>query len=190
MTLEPFPRPSPISVSRRGALRSLGAAFVVAALTACAPKIRAERVASYPLEAKTSYAWVTEEPVLIMLGDPQPNVRTPANEALLREAIDRELAARGLEHVPQDQADLLVAFSVGTTMRYRLEGGDPNKSMGGIQPGTKQTKGTLNIYLFDRATAHEVWRGSTSKWLSKSEDPADVANTAVAAVMAAYPGAK
>ena len=163
---------------------------MLAGSSGCAPKIRAERVASYPLEAKARYAWVTDEPVLIKIGDPQPNVRTPANEKLLRDAIDRELTARGLSRVPTDEAELLVAFSVDTTMRYRLEGGDPNKSVSGLEAGSKQTMGTLEIYLFDRSSTNQVWRGSTSKWLSKSEEPADVANEAVAAVMAAYPRTK
>lgn len=193
MSRAPHHRASSIfAPSRRGALRCIGAAALVTALaglSGCAAKIQAERVASYPLEERKSYAWVTEDPVLIKIGDPQPNVRTQENEKLLRAAIDRELAARGFSVVGPEEAELLVAFSVGTTMRYRLEGPGPGTTVGAIQPGTKQTKGTLNIYLFDRASAQQVWRGWTSKWLSKSDDPAAVANDAVSAIMAAYPNA-
>lgn len=187
------PLSSPIhATTRRGAFARLGAAAVVAGalLAGCAGKVEAERVAEYPLEERKAYAWVTDEPVLIQIGDPQPNVRTPQNEQRLRAAIDRELGARGFSRVDHDQAEVLVGFSVGTTVRYRLEGGSSGTSIGGLQPGTKQTKGTLNIYLFDRADAKQVWHGWTSKWLSKSEDPEAVANEAVAAVMAAYPGTK
>ncbi len=156
----------------------------------CGAKLQAERAQDYPLEERTRYAWVTEEPVLIQIGEPQPNVRTAANEKNLRAAIDRELGSRGFSLVAKDEAELLVAFSVGTAMRYRIEGGGPGTSVGGIQPGAQQTKGTLNIYLFDRATAQEVWHGWTSKWLSKAEDPVAVADGAVATVMTMYPNGK
>ncbi len=149
-----------------------------------------ERVTDYPLEQPHSYAWVTDELVLIQLGDDQSNVRTPENEKRLRAAIDRELQARGLTSAPRDEADLLVAFSVGTTVRYRLEGLSTGSSYGGVKPGTKQTKGTLNIYLIDRAQQHEVWHGWITKWLSKSDDPDAVVNGAVQKIMATFPGAK
>jgi Domain of unknown function (DUF4136) len=172
---------------RRDALRAL-AALALCGLTACGGAVQTERVTAYPLEQPHSYAWVTDELVLIQLGDDQPNVRTPQNEQRLRAAIDRALQARGFTAAPRDQADLLVAFSVGTTMRYRVEGGAAGSSYGGMEPGAKQTKGTLNIYLLDRAKHSEVWHGWTSKWLSKSDDPDAVVNDAVAKIMAAFPG--
>lgn len=183
-------RPEPTVLVRRRAVLQGGLAAAVLGLLGCAAGVQTERVTDYPLEQPHSYAWVTDDPVLIQLGDDQPNVRTPENEKRLRAAIDRELQARGFTSAPRDQADLLVAFTVGTTMRYRLEGGAAGTSYGGIQPGTKQTKGTLNIYLVDRAAQHEVWHGWTSKWLSKSEDPDAVVNDAVGKIMAAFPGPK
>jgi hypothetical protein len=157
----------------------------------CAPAVQAERVTSYPLESKKTYAWITEDPVLIQFGEAQPNVRTKENEALVRAAIDASLGERGFSKVAKDEAELLVSFSVNTTMRYRIEGPQTTgTSIGGMEPGTKQTKGTLNIYLVDRAEMKEVWHGWTSKWLSKSEDPDAVVNNAVAKIMAAFPGPK
>lgn len=166
----------------------LGTCLLVGA-AACSP-VHAERVSEYPLESKKTYAWITEEPVLIQFGDAQPNVRTPQNEANLREAIDASLGGRGFTKVAKDEAELLVAFSVGTTMRYRIEGQTSGTAIGGIEPGAKQTKGTLNIYLVDRAQMKEVWHGWTSKWLSKQEDPKKIATDAVNDIMAAYPNAK
>jgi hypothetical protein len=182
-------RPEVSAIPRRAVLRAVVASALLG-LVACAPGVQTERVTAYPLEQPHSYAWVTDDPVLIQLGDDQPNVRTPENEKRLRAAIDRELQARGFTSAPRDQADLLVAFTVNTTMRYRVEGGAAGSSYGGVQPGTKQTKGTLNIYLVDRAAQHEVWHGWTSKWLSKSEDPDAVVNEAVGKIMAAFPGPK
>lgn len=175
--------------SRRRALAGLGACLLLGA-AACAPAVHAERVGEYPLEAKKTYAWITEDPVLIQFGEAQPNVRTPQNEANLRAAIDASLGGRGFTKVARDEAELLVAFSVGTTMRYRIEGQTTGNSIGGLEPGTKQTKGTLNVYLVDRAQMKEVWHGWTSKWLSNAEDPKKVAADAVEKIMATYPGAK
>jgi Domain of unknown function (DUF4136) len=167
--------------SRRRALALVGAGLLVAS-AACAPAVLAERTAGYDLESAKTYAWITEELVLIEFGEAQPNVRTKDNERRIRAAIDRELAARGLTLAPRDQATLLVAFSVGVRIRYRLEGGSPITG-----PAEPQTKGTLNIYLLDRAQETEVWHGSTSKWLRKSDDPDAVANEAVAKIMGVYP---
>jgi hypothetical protein len=164
----------------------LGAGLLLSS-AACAPKVLAERTASYDFAAATTYAWITEDLVLIELGDPQPNVRTKDNELLVRAAIERELAARGLTKAPREEADLLVSFSVGVRIRYRLEGGQGNAVTGAGGPGEPQTKGTLNIYLLDRAQQVEVWHGSTSKWLRKSDDPKTVVDQAVASIMAVYP---
>lgn len=186
------PRPASLSNatrSRRRVLAGLGVCLVLGA-AACAPAVHAERVGEYPLESTKTYAWITEEPVLIQFGEAQPNVRTPQNEANLRAAIDAALGGRGFTKVAKGEAELLVAFSVGTTMRYRLEGQTTGNSIGGLEPGQKQTKGTLNIYLVDRAQMKEVWHGWTSKWLSNNEDPKKVATDAVDAIMATYPGAK
>lgn len=134
----------------------------------------------------SSYAWLTDEPVLITFGDDHPGVRTEENETRLRAAIERELGARGIEKVDPERAQVLVAFSVGTRMRYRIEGGDRTSAFTD-GPGEKQTKGTLNIYLLDHEAAMEVWHGSISKWLDRSEDPDVVVNRAVAKIMARFP---
>lgn len=175
------------SFSRRATLGLLATGLLLAG-PACAPKVHAERTPGYDLEAAKTYAWVTEELVLIELGEDQPNVRTKDNERHLRAAIDEELAARGFQQVPRDQAELLVAFSVGVRVRYRVEGVDDRSAVTATGPGEPQTKGTLNIYLLDRAQEKEVWHGWTSKWLHKGDDPAVVIDEAVSKIMAVYPG--
>lgn len=176
--------------SRRRALALVGAGLLLAS-AACAPAVQAERSAGYDFASANTYAWITDDLVLIELGEPQPNVRTKDNELRIRAAVERELAARGLTKVPHDQAALLVSFSVGVRIRYRVEGGEgPNPSINALgSPSQPQTKGTLNIYLIDRAQQHEIWHGSTSKWLRKSDDPDAIVNEAVAKVMSVYPNA-
>jgi hypothetical protein len=172
--------------SRRRALALLGAGLLLTS-AACAPQVIAERTAGYDFAAASTYAWITDDLVLIELGEPQPNVRTKDNESRIRAAIERELAARGMTKVPHDQATLLVSFSVGVRVRYRVEGGEGTGMNALGSPSDPQTKGTLNIYLLDRAQQHEVWHGSTSKWLRKSDDPDAVINETVAKIMAVYP---
>ena len=157
------------------------------ATTGCASSAAVvEKDGNYDFAAAQTYAWVTDEPVLITFGDDQPRVRTKENEMRIRAAIDRELESRGIAKVSADEATVLVAFSVGVDMRYRLEGGDRTSNFTD-GPGSKQTKGTLNIYMLDRDTDAEVWHGSTSKWLKKTDDPEAIINEAVGTIMAKFP---
>jgi hypothetical protein len=162
-----------------------GASALVLAI-GCAAKVHHEAKPGYDFATVHTYAWVTDDPVLIQLGETQPNVRTRDNEQRLRTAIDEALAARGFTPAPRDSADVLVAFSVGTHARYRLEGG-ADSWIASLEPGQPQTKGTLHIYLVDRGDQKEVWHGWTSKWLSPGDDPDRIIREAVARIMATYP---
>lgn len=182
---------SAFSGLRRGLrVQSIGATFAAVGLLAgaagCAASTQVDRQDGYDFSAVQSYAWVTDEPILIQFGEDQPNIRTKENEARVRAAIDRELAGRGMSLVPREEADVWVAFSVGTRQAYRLEGGD-RTSLVTDSPSGKQTKGTLHVYLIDRAQENEVWHGSTSKWLKKTDDPDAIVNAAVGKVLAQYP---
>ena len=160
------------------------ASFGLGGCASSAPVV--EKTEGYDFAAVSTFAWVTDEPVLITFGEDQPNVRTKENELRVRAAIERELAARGLEKVDAAEAGVLVAFSVGTRMRYRLEGGDRTSNFT-EGPGDKQTRGTLNIYLLDRESDKEVWHGSVSRWLKKTDDPDAIVNDAVGKIMARFP---
>lgn len=162
---------------------ALVSAFVAVGCASTAPIV--EQDAGFDFAAVKTYAWVTDEPVLITFGEDQPSIRTKDNELLVRAAVERELSARGMEKVDAASADALIAFSVGVRMRYRIEGGDRTSFADG--PGTKQTKGTLNIYVLNHETDEEVWHGSVSEWLKKSDDAEVVVNEAVAKIMSRYP---
>lgn len=172
--------------TRRRVLGGALALITVASTLGCAPQSGAERVPEYPFDQKTRYAWVTDDLVLIQLGDEQSTVRTEANETLLRTAIDDALGKRGYTKVARDEADVLVAFTVDTTQRYRVEG-STSSSIAGLEPGTKQTKGRLSVYFVDRADHREVWHGWTTRWLAKGEEPAKVVHEAVARALADLP---
>jgi hypothetical protein len=172
-------------LSKRHLLRVI-ALGMLAGVLGCAAQAHHETAAGSDLAAQRTYAWITDEPVLIQLGETQPAVRTPENEQRVRKAIDAALTARGLTAAPRDQADVLVAFSVGTHARYRLEGAKDGW-VASLEPGQPQTKGTLHIYLLHRADQKEIWHGWTSKWLSEADDPDVVVHDAVARIMAKYP---
>ena len=132
-----------------------------------------------------SYRWLTEDLVLIQSGTGNENIRNVENEKRVRAAVDRELAAKGLTKTGEE-ADLVVAFTVGTKVRYRVEGGDRFSVVTG-GPGEKVTRGTLTLYFFDPKTKTQVWEAWTSKDLSPTENPDDVVNAAVGLLMKEFP---
>lgn len=134
-----------------------------------------------------SYRWITEDLVLIQSGTGSDRIRNPDNEKRIRAAVDRELAAKGLTKGGED-ADLVVAFTVGTKVRYQLEGGDRFSVVAG-NPGGTVTRGTLTLYFFDPASDAQVWEAWTSKDLDGTADPDTVINAAVGVLMAEFPPA-
>jgi hypothetical protein len=155
--------------------------------TACATAAHHETTACSAVSTPRTFAWITDDPVLIQLGERHPSVRTEDNERRLRTAIDRELEHRGFTRVERDDAELHVAFSVGTERRYRLEGGR-DSWIAGLEPGRKQTKGTLHVYLLEPGEGNEIWHGWTSQWLSTDDDPDAVVTDAVRRVADELPG--
>ena len=99
---------------------------------------------------------------------------------------ERELEERGFTPVDHDDAELHVAFTVSTERRYRLEGGR-DSWIAGLEPGEKQTKGTLHLYLLDSDEGHQIWHGWTSQWLAKDDDPDAVVADAVHRIAADLP---
>jgi len=174
-------------IARRRVIAGLGLGLLLGA-AGCAGQVHQDCTPCSDFSELRTYAWVTDDPVLIQLGEGQPRVRTEANERRLRAAIDEALAARGLTRVARERADVRVGFSVGTRARYRLEGG-PDSWMASLRPGEKHTQGTLHIYLLQPGDRNAVWHGSTTRWLEPGDDPDTVIREAVAHIMAEYPAA-
>jgi hypothetical protein len=167
--------------------------FAAAALwgvmsTACVTAVHHETTACSAASAPHTFAWLTEDPVLIQLGQRHLAVRTLDNELRLRAAIDRELEAHGYTRVARDEAELHVAFSVSTQQRYRLEGARDGW-LESLEPGEKQTKGTLHVYLLEPDDGNEIWHGWTSQWLTKGDDPDVVVADVVGRIAAELPSA-
>lgn len=136
-----------------------------------------------------SYRWLTDDLVLIQSGTGNERIRNVENEKRIRAAVERELEAKGLRKVEGDgeEAGLVIAFTVGTQVRYKLQGGGGMTFDMVTSEAASVTRGTLSLYLFDAASSAQVWEAHTTKDLEPGEDPDPVINAAVAVLMAEYP---
>jgi hypothetical protein len=172
-------------------LRFLVALVLVlcAPMTACSKQLRAETdyVEGTDFSKYQTYRWITDDLVLIQSGSGDPAIRTLENERRIRAAVDRGLAAKGLKKVDSEEAQLIVAFTVGTKARYKLEGGGSLDLDLITGESASVTRGTLTLYLFDHATQRQIWSAWTKKNLEPGTDPDTVIGAAVAALLSKLP---
>ena len=141
-----------------------------------------------------------------------PEVINPLNEQRIRAAVESELAAKGYRQVPIDQADFVVAFSLGARDRvrvrqyyndfgYRYHGFHRGFSrfnsfgrFGAFGPGYGSTvsvrtftEGTLVVDIFENTHKEAIWHGSASKRLSRENGTAELIDEAVMALLAEFP---
>lgn len=178
------------------------AAALCATLAGCATaKVTTEFNPKADFRAYKSYAWVTSAP-----GPEQaPAIRNPAVLALVHQAIDRELANRGMQRVETGQPDLLVAVHGMAKDRIEVQTygyayaaspyGYYGGPMMGPYPGPVAMGGTVQQYrdgtlildLVDGKTRELVWRGTASDTVSDPSQVQGVVNDAVKAMLAEYP---
>ena len=113
-----------------------------------------------------TYKWVNIE------GGAHPNQIV---DAQIRQAIDTQLASKGLTKVTGDTADLYVAYQIAVNQEkqwnaYGMGGGI---RWGGLATATSSTisVGTLVLDLYDPATKQLVWTGNATKTLDPSSNP-------------------
>jgi hypothetical protein len=102
-------------------------------------------------------------------GTPSPN---PDAEQRLHEAVDQQLAAKGLTEV-SDNPDVVVATHVVTEQQQLMVNGfGDGGNFGGV--GTAQAEayeqGTLAVDLYDGRTRQLVWRGTASDTLTATPE--------------------
>jgi hypothetical protein len=133
------------------------------------------------------------------------NVQYP-NQILdtqIMQAIDTQLAMKGLTKTEGDNPDLVVcyqvavnqekewhAYSTGDTWGWGRWGG----GWGGMQTTTTTSStiniGTLDLDIYDVATKNQIWRGAASKTLGSGKNPEKVQknlNKAMAKMLKNYP---
>jgi hypothetical protein len=144
-----------------------------------------------------SYAWVKIQ------GEQYPDDIT---DTQIKQAIDAQLAAKGLSLANADTADLLVGYQVALDKEKQWNAygmGGPSWGWGpgyygygygggGVATATSSTitVGTLGLDMYDRSAKQLVWRGTASKTLdakAKPEKRTKNLNKAVTKMLKNYP---
>lgn len=179
----------PYSARMRAPLRrlafSLTAFAALSVASACAGKVKSGT--DYDQSTKfadySTYAWITDDLVLIRPGTGNENIRNVDNEKRIRAAVEQRLNGVGMSMVPKEEASMLVSFQVGT--RERLEVGGVSFQFGAPDP--TYTEGTLSVDLFDAASGNHLWSGWASKGLYPGDDPDAITAEAINAIFDGFP---
>jgi hypothetical protein len=140
--------------------------------------------AEYP-RYKT-WAWIAQQP-----GPEQAQaIRNPAVLGLVRAAVERELAARGLAAASGGEPDLLVA--VHGFARDRIEVTNYGYASWHAPPMYASDvqvyrEGTLILDLVDARTKQLVWRGTATDSVTSTSQVREVVDSAVREMLANYP---
>jgi Domain of unknown function (DUF4136) len=123
------------------------------------------------------------------------------------QAIDAQLASKGLSKTDDDSAELVVVYQAAVSQEKEWNSYSTGDSMwgygrwggwGGYGGGMSTTRttsstiniGTLNIDIYDVAQKEQIWRGAASKTLGSGKDPAKVQknlNKAMVKLFKKYP---
>ena len=169
-------------------------------LSACetGPKIRANTAPNANLNSYKTYTFPSK------LGTDRGDVQTPLT-GYFKEAVQREMNARGYKFVEGGVADLWVNFHVNaqekTDIRstpapyyggyYGYRGGMYGGFYGGSDVETVHSKvGTANIDVVDAAKKELVWEGVAEGKLTDKvmKDPRGAVNIVVTEIFKQFPG--
>ena len=121
-----------------------------------------------------------------------PNVQYPDQilDTQITQAIDAQLAKKGLTKTDGDNADLVVTYQVAVTQEKQWNSfstGDGGwgygrwggwGGYGGMSTTTTTSEtihvGTLDVDIYDAAAKNQIWKGQASKTLGSGKDPAKV----------------
>ena len=131
-----------------------------------------------------TYKWVNIE------GSEQPD---QILDQQIKQAVDSQLASKGMIKTDNEQADLYVAYQVSITQQHQWNA----YSMGGPWRGGTATVtsstiqiGTLGLDLYDPGPKQLVWRGQATKTLNPSKNAQtnlNRVNQAVAKLLKSFP---
>lgn len=194
-------------------IRTALSLLLVLSISACATPLKSSvDVADHAEfgELKT-YAWITDQP-LFTSNVASPDVVNPLNEQRIRTAVEGQLQNKGYQKVSIDQADFVVAFTLGARDRVRVTQyyndfgynyygyhhgfsrfGRFNRfghGFSGFGPSVSVqtfTEGTLVVDIFDNTENEAIWHGSASKRLSRDNGALELIDEAVTALLAEFP---
>ena len=126
--------------------------------------------------------------------------RDPMVEQRIRDAIERELGAKGLQKAGSDEPDVRIAYLLvlqdGLDPQTMYETSDPDwryRTYGPARTATRTqflTTGTLVIDVFDSGRKELVWRGVAEGEVKDIQDPEKRTariNSAVKDILAEFP---
>jgi hypothetical protein len=141
-------------------MRIMGTALALLVLSGCASPVLVDYQADAGFDRYTTYAFV---------GDGGSGAKSLDGQRI-EEAAAPRLSERGLEPVPEDQADLLVHYSIreirrveSTGVSFGLGVGHDNIGLGlGTRPEVYEVReGRLVLEFEDRAGDQVVWRAES-----------------------------
>jgi hypothetical protein len=113
--------------------------------------------------------------------------------AQIMQAIDSQLATKGLTKTDSDQADLYVAYQLAVNQEKQWDamgyGGYRYNRMGTMTSSTINI-GTLVVDMYESAAKKQVWHGDATKTMNPSKDPQknqEKIQKAVAKLLKNYP---
>lgn len=197
-------------------IRTALSLLLVLSISACATPLKSSvDVADHAEfgELKT-YAWITDQP-LFTSNVASPDVVNPLNEQRIRTAVEGQLQNKGYRKVSIDQADFVVAFTLGARDRVRVTQyyndfgynyygyhhgfsrfgrfsrfNRFGRGFNGFGPSVSVqtfTEGTLVVDIFDNTENEAIWHGSASKRLSRDNGALELIDEAVTALLAEFP---
>ncbi len=95
-------------------IRTVLSLLLVLTLSACAAQLKSSvDVADHAeFDELRTYAWITDQPFFTS-NAASPEVINPLNEQRIRAAVEEQLQNKGYRQVSIDQADFVVAFTLG-----------------------------------------------------------------------------
>ncbi len=138
-----------------------------------------------------------------------PKVQYPDQimDTQIMEAIDAQLAQKGLTKSSGDEADLVVTYQAAVNQEKQWNSFSTGDNMwgygrwggwggygGGMSTTTTTSEtiniGTLDVDIYDAAAKNQIWKGQATKTLGSGKDPAKVnknINKAMAKLFKKYP---
>lgn len=149
-----------------GLLKSL---LVIVPLLLAAHMLTAQDVTSNAMPGTDFSKYHTYKWVLIE-GASHPNQIVDAE---IKQAIDAQLAAKGLTKATGDKADVYVGYQTAVQQQKQWNAyGEGGRWMGGMATATSSTIniGTLVVDLYDPSTKQLVWTGQATKTIDPSNN--------------------
>ena len=194
-------------------IRTVLSLLLVLTLSACAAQLKSSvDVADHAeFDELRTYAWITDQPFFTS-NAASPEVINPLNEQRIRAAVEEQLQNKGYRQVSIDQADFVVAFTLGARQRVRVQQyyndfgynyygyhhgfsrfsrfGRFGRGLGGFGSSVSVrtfTEGTLVVDIFENAEKEAIWHGSASKRLSRDNGTRELIDEAVTVLLAEFP---